>query len=148
MKLVIENLKPWDGSYDFDLEEFTRREWGWVKRFAGYLPGDVEKGFTGADPELWAVFAIIALHRAGRIQAGDASDIFERFEDGGLIRLEGDRDVEEDEQGLPPPESSRRSESPSGEDMPTTSEISTATLQGTGTHASGSSESGLLKLAT
>ena len=50
---------------------FTTREWGWIKKHSGYLPLTVEEGFRGADPELITVFAVIALHRAGKIQTAD-----------------------------------------------------------------------------
>ena len=48
--LVIESVNPYDGRYEFDLagDQFTTREWGWVKRLAGYLPDNLEDGLDGA----------------------------------------------------------------------------------------------------
>ena len=98
--LTIEGVKPYDGRYEFDLENraLTTREWGWIKRHSGYLPLTIDEGFRGADPELYAVFAVIALHRAGKIDARDAGDMYERIADapfGATITLEGDEAVEE-----------------------------------------------------
>lgn len=103
MNLVISDFRPYDGEYDFDVGEFNRREWGWIKKFAGYLPGDVEKGFVGFDQDLYAVFAIVALHRAGRIDQAEAAHIFERFQEGGAIRLVGDVEAENSEDDAGPP---------------------------------------------
>ena len=72
--LTIEGVKPYDGRYEFDIENhaLTTREWGWIKRHSGYLPLTIADGYAGADPELYAVFAVIALCRAGKVDARDA----------------------------------------------------------------------------
>lgn len=141
MKIVIEDLRPWDGSYDFTIDEFSRREWGWIKRLAGYLPGDVEKGFAGADPELYAVFGVIALYRSARIGPDEAADIFERFLDGGKIRLEGTKSEEKGDDASPPAESSNGNETSSGADSSKSSETSPPTRPDPGHPFSGTSES-------
>ena len=66
--LILEQVPPYDGRYEWDLEgrELTTREWGWIKRLAGYLPLNIEDGL--GDPELIAVFAAIALRRAGKVE--------------------------------------------------------------------------------
>ena len=45
--LTIKGVPPWDGRYEFDLEdrELTTREWGWIKRWSGYLPLTVAEAF-------------------------------------------------------------------------------------------------------
>lgn len=140
MKLTIQGVRPWDGTYDFDVAEFTTREWGWIKRFAGYLPGDVEKGFEGADPELISVFAVIALRRAGRIDVGEAAHVYDRFADapfGAAVRLVGDTiDADEagDDDAGPPPQSSPANESSSGLVSLTPTATSNETPNGHGTH--------------
>ena len=130
--LVIDGVKPWDGRYEFDLTDgFTTREWGWVKRYSGYMPLTVDEGFAGGDPELFATFAAIALRRAG-IEAEDVEDVYDRFADapfGSAIRLEGDP-VEADA-GPPPPSSNGNTDS-SGAASTTSSDPSTATLPGSG----------------
>jgi hypothetical protein len=103
--LVIEDVKPWDGRYELDLDtaELTRREWGWIKRHSGYLPMTIGEGFDGADPALVACLAVIALYRAGKITVDDVGGVFERFEDTpamSTIRMEGD--TEPDDVADPP----------------------------------------------
>ena len=37
--IAITGCKPYDGHYELDFnQELTTREWGWIKRHAGYLP--------------------------------------------------------------------------------------------------------------
>ena len=63
--LVIDGVPGYDGRYEFDLvaSAFTTREWGWIKKYSGYLPLTFTDGWKGADAELMSVFAIIALVR-------------------------------------------------------------------------------------
>lgn len=94
-QLVVEGVKPWDGSYDFDLlgNPLTYREWEWITGFSGYMPLTIDEGYRGGDPRLFRAFAVVALHRAGRIAPADAADLYERFADlpfGGTIRLQFD----------------------------------------------------------
>jgi hypothetical protein len=121
--LVIENIRPWDGRYEFATPDlWTTREWGWVKRLSGYLPMTVEDGWSGGDPELFAVMAIIALHRAGKVSAAEAPGLFtDRFADvpfGATIRLEADQEETEPEEtdAGPPTSSSSGSSSANGDD--------------------------------
>lgn len=146
MKLEIADLRPWDGEYDFNIESFDRREWGWIKRYAGYLPADVYTGYIGGDQELYAVFAMIALKRNGRIEHTQVPEIWERLLEGGRITLRGEasdeKDDEDDEDDArPPAESPSLNETSSGEDTTTSSETSLKVLPGTGTRDSGTSES-------
>ena len=107
--LILEHVPPYDGRYEWDLEgrELTTREWGWIKRLAGYLPLNIEDGL--GDPELIAVFATIALRRAGKVETAEVPRAFEYLSDapfdGSRIRLETDTVEAEDDAG-PPPESS------------------------------------------
>lgn len=148
--LSIRGGTPYDGRYEFDLEsaDFSVREWGWLKRHAGYMPLTIEEGFRGADPELYAVFAVIALHRARRITVADVGRVLEVIADlpGTLtIRLESDapEEAEEPEDALPPTpsQSSTRSASSSGDDSPPNSEISELRPRASGTPDSATSES-------
>lgn len=132
--IVIDSIPPYDGRYQLDLagDQFTTREWGWVKRLAGYLPGNLEDGLTGMDPELICAFATIALHRAGKVQARDVPDVFERITDapfGSTIRLETDRaEIGQEEDADPPsPPSSSGNGSSSGPGSTKSSETSPAT---------------------
>jgi len=117
--LTIDGVKPYDGRYEFDLRgsSFTVREWGYIKRHSGYLPMTIDDGLAGADAELMAVFALIALVRADKVEPSDVPVVWERFADApGVvsIRLELGRDeVDEDED---PPQSSTESATSSGDD--------------------------------
>lgn len=102
--IVIEGVPPYDGRHEFDIagQDFTTREWGWLKRLSGYLPMTVDEGFRGGDPELFCAFAVIALHRANKVAAADVPDVFARLTDSPFvttIRLESDTadDAEEPE---------------------------------------------------
>jgi hypothetical protein len=150
--LIIEGVKPWDGRYEFDLldAELTTREWGWIKRHSGYLPLTVDKGFAGADAELFACFAAIALRRAGRIQAEEVDAVFERIADapyGSTIRMESDSPAVEDDAG-PPASSSNGSAHSSGPASTTSSEISDGPPNGSGMPDSDSSGSPWARSAT
>lgn len=128
--IVIDGVRPWDGRYEFDLAGSppTSREWGWIKRLAGYLPLTLDEGFKGADPELFCVFAAIALRRAGKIEPGQVPDIYDRLIDapfGATIRLEADTpDEEETEPEQDPTASSNGNGGSSGPGSPTSSETS------------------------
>lgn len=112
--IVIEGVRPYDGRYEFDIagQEFTTREWGWIKRLSGYLPLTIEQGFSDGDPELFCVFATIALRRASAIEARDVPTVFETLVDapfGGTIKLDSDRAAAADEDEDPFAASTRES---------------------------------------
>ncbi len=130
-QIVVSGVRPYDGRYPFDLEnqELTTREWGWIKRLAGYLPLTVEEGLS--DPELIVVFACIALHRAGKVVSRDVPDTFEQLSDapfGSAITMETEPVDEEGKESDPPP-SGQSSNSNSGTSGPasTSSETSAET---------------------
>lgn len=146
---MIDGARPWDGRYEFDLETqpLTVREWGWIKRFSGYLPLTIDKGLEGADPELFAAWAVIAVRRAGRVQPAEVQDVYDRLADapvGAAITFEiGDRT--EDADAGPPPGSSDASRSISGEGSTTSSAPST---DASGIPGSDTSESDPVRLAS
>lgn len=149
--ITITGVKPWDGRYEFDLDgrELTTREWGWIKRLAGYLPLNIDEGFQGADPELFAVFAAIALHRAGKVDTRDIPDLFARLQDapfGATISLQSDQEAETEVN--PPTPSSAGSEPISGLNGKASSGSSDVTPAPTGTPASDSSGSAPTRSAT
>jgi hypothetical protein len=139
-RIVISGVRPWDGSYEIDLDEqpLTIREWGWLKRYAGYLPARFDPD-SWSDPELIGVLAIVALWRSGTIQPGDVGDVWDRLEDaphGSTIRLEfGEAIAAEDDAG-PPAVSSNASGSTSGDSSTTASVSSDAHRSRTGSPAS------------
>lgn len=155
--LVIENFRPYEGRYGMDLSQgITTREWGWLKRLAGYSPLTVEDGYRTYDPEFWAVFAVILLRRAGKIQTRDVEATFERLVDEdftSVIRIEFDAgDVAEvDDENADPTGSSTGSIASSGPASSESSETPTTPTSRTpssdppspsGTPASASSVSG------
>ena len=127
--IVISGVKPWDGRYPFDIadNEPTTREWGWVKRFSGYMPTTIEDGLRGADPELICAFAVIALRRAGKIQNDEAQGMFDRLADapfGATVQLDTDQTGEQETPDGPLPESSNGNTTSSGTDSTASSETS------------------------
>lgn len=99
-------IKPYDGEYDFDLEEkpFTILEWRWIKKISGYMPATVSDGAEAGDPDLFLAFAVVALVRAGKVQADYALMVADKLSstpfDGTSITFAGDED--EDADALPP----------------------------------------------
>ena len=152
--LTVEGFKPYDGRYQFpDPDEFTTREWGWLKRLTGYLPATIEDGYKGVDPELIACFAVISLRRAGRVDTAAFPDVFEKLRDvpfdGTRVRIESDdADAETDADAGPPPPSSSGSSPTSGDASPTSSGSSTGAPNGSGTPDSATSPWDLPTLAT
>jgi hypothetical protein len=142
--VVIIGVKPYDGRYELDLvaQPLTTREWGWIKKHAGYLPLTLEAdSFT--DPEFVIVQAVIAVFRAGRVTAADVPGLVERFQDvdpfaaityeAGKFEDEGDAD--------PPPSSSDTKQSSNGDSSPTGSASLADPLSPTGSRVSDTSPS-------
>jgi hypothetical protein len=145
--LTVEGVRPYDGRYEFDLRgsTFSVREWGWIKRYSGYLPLTIDEGLAGSDAELMAVFALIALSRARRLATEDVPDAWERFADAPgvvTVRLELTREVAAaSDADDPPPRKQNGNAADSGDDSRTSSEISDETRRATGTPGSASSAS-------
>ena len=139
--IVIENVAPYDGRWPFDLDgsELTTREWGWIKRLAGYLPLTIEDGLS--DPELIVVFAAIALRRAGRVEPQNVPQVFEQLSEapfGSSITMETETGDEEADAG-PPASSLSASDDSSGVDSTPSLETSEPTPNNSGTPASATS---------
>ena len=150
--VVIEGIHPYEGRYEFDLEEreLTTREWGWIKRLAGYLPLDLDEEQFG-DPEVLIVFAAIALRRAGKIEAKDVPQVFERLSDapfGAAVTLESDVADEQEADAGPPPASSNSNDGASGPSSSPSSETSAPTPKASGTRGSVSSVSAPVRSAS
>lgn len=142
--ITITGLVPWDGRYELDLnaQPLTTREWGWAKRYAGYLPVNLDEN-TFTDPEMIAVLAIIALRRNGKLEVADVPDLWERFQDapfGATVAWEAGP-AEEDADESPPPGSSDERPSSNGLSSPTDSENSERHQSLTGSPAWGTSRS-------
>jgi hypothetical protein len=137
--LIIEGVPPYDGRYPLDLEEqeFTTREWGWIKRLSNYLPLTAADGFNGNDPELMCALAAILMRRTGRIDTRDVPGVFERLADApftATLKWETERtaDAAEDETA-DPTGSSNGNTSSSGPASMTSSETSADQPSPTGT---------------
>ena len=143
--LRLNGVKPYDGRYELDLDgqPFTRREWGWIKRNAGYLPLTLTReAFT--DPETTTMLLIIAMCRAGRITNEQVPDLWERFADvpiGSTVTLEADEDDAQADDAGPPPRRKSKRPSSSGASTPTASETSDDPPNATGSPASATSGS-------
>ena len=150
-QIILSGVKPYDGRYPLELgSEFTTREWGWIKKHAGYLPATLDDN-SFSDPELVAVLAIIVLHRAGRIQPSEVPDVMEKFADapfGTTITIEaGEPEPGEGDAG-PPDVSSSSSNGGSGDSSKTSSETSPPIQAGSGTTGSDTSRSDPATLVT
>ena len=146
--IVIEP-KPWDGRYELVLPfEFTQREWGWAKRFAGYLPGTVDEGLDGYDPELIGVMALAALYRAGKIQETRRRRSVRTVQRLHARRHQTRRRTRRGDDAGPPPPSSNANGSSSGDGSPTSSETSPAEPTRSGSPSSATSESDPLTSVT
>jgi hypothetical protein len=145
MQIVIAGVKPYDGRYQLDFDDdLTTREWGWIKRLAGYMPFTLEEGGAGGDPELACIFAAIALRRAGRVEASEVPAVFDRLADapfGSAITIEADEEKPEDDAG-PPGRSSNENGASSGDASQTSSDTLVLHPNASGTHGSAASASG------
>jgi len=140
--ITITGVPPYDGRYEFDItaQPLTTREWGWVKRHAGYLPLTMDQS-SFADPEFVIVEAVIACHRAGKVDTADVPALVERFQDvdpfAAITYERGDAEGDAD----PPPPSSDTKPSSNGDASPTGSETSDSPPKRTGHPASATSAS-------
>ena len=103
----VTGAKPYDGRYPLDLDDqpLTTREWGWIKRNAGYVPLTLT-GEAFSDPELIMVLSVIAMRRAGRITTEQFAEVWDRFDDapfGSTLTIEPDPDELDDEDDAGPP---------------------------------------------
>jgi hypothetical protein len=144
--ITVEGVPPYDGRYELDIwgdSAMTSREWGWMKRYAGYLPLTLT-GDAFGDPEAINVFAIIALRRNSKIEPRDVDTVWERFQDapfGAAVTLEvGDPEPDGDADG-PPLTSSNGSDGSSSPSSRNASESSDSRPSPTGTPASDTSVS-------
>ena len=141
--ITLSGVKPYDGRYELDLDEqpLTMREWGWIKRHAGYLPITLT-GESFTDPELITMLAIVAMHRAGTVTTTQVPELWDRFQDvpfGSTVTLETD-ETEEDDAG-PPPSGKSAKPSSNGASSPNGSETPAGPPRSTGSPASVTSES-------
>lgn len=143
--ITIAGVRPYDGRYELDLHgsPLTTREWGWIKRHAGYVPGTINDA-AYSDPELIAVLAVITLRRNGLLEPREVPAAYDRLQDqpaGPTITIEfGDVEAEDDDAG-PPASSSSENASSSGHDSPTSSESSGPRPSHSGTPRSATSVS-------
>jgi hypothetical protein len=115
-KIILDHPR-YKGSYDFDIvdEPFTNLEWRWVKKISGYLPLTLNAGWEGRDPDLFVAFAVVALHRAGKIRPEEALQVAASFDDatfGEGITLAPDPNAEEEEETPTMPAETPDSEQP------------------------------------
>ena len=131
--LMVVNVPPYEGEYEFDLEAqpLTTYEWRVIKRISGYLPLTAQEGFAGADPDLFVAWAVIAMVRARKVEEADvmeAADGLARAPfDGTAITFKGGTEEEPEDDPLPEP--SPEEEKPSsGDDSTENGEPSQASV--------------------
>jgi len=142
--ITLEGLsRAYDGRYELDLGNgLTSREWGWVKRLAGYLPMQVDGDVLG-DPEFICVLAAIAIRRAGKVEAPEVPHVYERLLDApaeAILRFESDEEEEPEGDAGPPAENSNGNTPIFGDDLKPSSASSEPTRSPIGTRGLGSSE--------
>src|SRR5262245_49440265 len=143
--ITVSGVLGYDGRYGLDIEAqgFTVQEFGWIKRLSGYLPLTIDEGYQGADAELFAVFALIAMVRNGKVAEADAEDVFDKLRHAPMTAITFEGDASEDADASPPasPENSGSNGTSSGESSTTSSETLEHLQQLSGTPASATSPS-------
>jgi hypothetical protein len=142
--VVVTGVRPYDGRYELDIVEqpLTTREWGWIKKHAGYLPATLGDDWLG-DPEFIAVLAVIAMRRNDMIELRQVPTVLDRLADapfGTTVTIELGDTEEEDADGPPPPSSTSNGSS-AGPSSSTTMETSAGPQSATGPLPSATSES-------
>lgn len=103
----VEGVGRFDGTYDLGDNDrvFNGREWHWIKKISGYMPGTIADGFAGQDPDLFFALAVIAMVRSGKLRRELALDAAEEMLEApytaSTVTLIGDLDEGEDE-AIPP----------------------------------------------
>jgi hypothetical protein len=144
--VTVTGVRPYDGRYEIDILEqpLTTREWGWIKKHAGYLPATLGEDWLG-DPEFIAVLAVIALRRNDRIENREVPAVLEKFQDapfGTAITIEvGERDEVYEGDAGPPPSRTSSNGSSTGHGSTTITETSESPPAPTGPLPLGISES-------
>lgn len=107
MAKIVLNTPRYRGEFDFDIEEqpLTALEWRWVKKISGYLPLTFAEGLNGGDPDLFVAFAVVALHRAGRIDRAEALAVADVLADmpfdGAAVMFVADEEDDPDPPAVP-----------------------------------------------
>jgi len=124
--ITIKGVPPYDGRYQFTLEEapLTFREWGWMKRNSGFQPWTLlDENWASA--EVVATLAVVMLRRAGTIDTNEVEAVYDLILDApyeGSVTLERDTATEEPvEDDADPSESSSGNGSSAGPSSKTTS---------------------------
>ena len=102
--ITIEEVHPLiDGEYEIVLP-FKAKELNWVKRISGLRPREFAEAYEQGDYDLAVAWAVVALHRAGKIAATHPWESVEAVglmdADAGTITV-ASFDAEEDDAGPP-----------------------------------------------
>lgn len=85
-KIVINNIAPYDGEYELDLDQaLSTREWRWVRQISegGIKLGQLDEESL-ADPDFIVALAVIAMHRAGKVPREKALEVADALADAPL----------------------------------------------------------------
>jgi len=117
VKIKIEGIHPYDGSYDLDFGHLTNRDIRTIKQVAGLSPLEYEAAGQKGDNDFILAMTIIALRRSGQFPVVD-EDVLLDAEIGRITVDVEDEAVGDD--GPPALEPETRG-SPSGSPSPTDS---------------------------
>jgi hypothetical protein len=96
VKVVVSQIPPYDGEYEFDDRAFSTRELRWIKQIAGYLPMKLSEGLEGGDADVLIALTVIAMKRAGKITREQVLEVADRIADepmdGAKIQFIGEED--------------------------------------------------------
>ncbi len=143
-RIKIAGIPAFDGEYDLDIADqpLNALEWRWVKKVSGYLPFTIDDGLAGGDPDVVIALAVVAMHRAGKINrdqvlatADQLADL--PFDDAHLQLIAGEPVDPPMGQGSDEtPANANGSSGSSGDGSSTTSATPALSPSATGLHAS------------
>ncbi len=143
-RIKITGIAAFEGEYDLDIADqpLNALEWRWVKKVSGYLPFTIDDGLAGGDPDVVIALAVVAMHRAGKINRDQVLQTADQladlpFDDAHLQLIAGETADPPMGQGSDEtPASGNGSSGSSGDGSSTTSANPAPSPSATGLHAS------------
>ena len=76
VKIVIDGIPPWDGSYEFEDFNFTNREFFRIKEISGIRAGELIEALEAGDTGAYVGVAAVVLTAQGKILQGDVDALW------------------------------------------------------------------------